>query len=170
MCLFLHHFSSVVWRLNVFLASKFQQENKFKKEKMNKNNPSCPVCWRMLCQFVKAKSIFKTKYQNLMLGGNRQAHLFLPCKITVDTRGTLFQFALDQFLMRTRRTFWYGKHISQVTLQLRSFSYSQNFWIDCSLLGTLSRIKAVELSNMHNINLYIFCFQTHNVLYLCIDL
>lgn len=145
MCLFLHHFGSVIWRLNVvFNPQNLNRRTSSKKEKMNKNNPTCPVCWRMLCQFVKAKSIFKTKYQTLMLGGNRQAHLFLPCKITVDTQGTLFQFALDQFLMRARRTFWYGKHISQGSLQLRSFSYSQNFCFDCSLLGTLSRIKALE--------------------------
>lgn len=125
MCLFLHHFGPVVRRLNVVFSLKFQWENKNKKEDMNKNNLTCPMCWRMLCQFGKAKSIFKTKYQTLMLGGNRQAHLFLPCKITVDTRGTLFQFARDQFLMRARKTFWYGKHISQGSLQLRSFSHSQ---------------------------------------------
>lgn len=105
-----------------FYSQNFNRRTSSKKEKMNKTNPTCPVFWRMLCQFVKAKSIFKTKYQTLMLGGNRQAHLFLPCKITVDTRGTLFQFALDQFLMRARRTFCYGKHISQGSLQLWSFS------------------------------------------------
>lgn len=117
---FLHHFSCVFWRPNAVFSLTIPTEGHVeKKEKWNKNKPACLVCWRMLCQFIKSKSIFKTKYQTSMLQGeDQQAHSILQCKITVDTGGTLFQFVLDQFLMRVRRTCWYWKHISESSLQL----------------------------------------------------
>lgn len=44
---------------------------------MDKNKPVCPVCCRTLCQFVKAKSIFKTNYQTSMPEGKSASPFIL---------------------------------------------------------------------------------------------